>query len=435
MILIENGKVVDPITGTEEIQDILIRDNRVETVGRHLHEAALTPICESGISDPLQIINADGFTVMPGFIDVHSHFRDPGFTYKEDIESGARAASHGGYTTVVLMANTKPPVDQVDTLNYVLDKGRNTEIRVETCAAVSVGLRGEQLTELEKLHAAGACGFTDDGIPLMNAELLGQALNRTAKLGVPLSLHEEDPALITNNGVNRGAASEHYHIGGSPREAEITLVKRDLALAYNTGAILNLQHISTAESVEAIREAKKNNPNLHAEACPHHFTLTEEAVIQYGTLAKMNPPLRTKRDRESIIEGIMDNTLDLIATDHAPHSIEEKNRPLTEAPSGIIGLETALSLSITELVKKHGMSMPELARRLSYTPSRMYGFKNRGYIAEGALADIVIVDTEAEWTPLHYESKSINSPFTGKTLQGVIKYTICDGRIVYKNED
>lgn len=432
MILIENGNVVDPGTKTEGIRDILIRDNRIDAIGHNLRNMLKTPVCETFDSQQLQVIDATGLTILPGLIDVHSHFRDPGFTYKEDIETGARAAAHGGYTTVILMANTKPPVDHVDTLSYVLKKAEKEQIRIESCATVSVGLRGTELTNLEKLYAAGACGFTDDGIPLTNAGFLEEAMTRIARLGVPISLHEEDPALITNNGINRGVASEYYKIGGSPREAETSLVSRDLEIAARTHVVLDLQHISTEESVNMIREAKKTNPNIHAEACPHHFMLTEEDVIRFGSLAKMNPPLRTERDRQAIIQGILDNTLDLIATDHAPHSKEEKDKPITEAPSGIIGLETALSLCITELVEKHGLSMIQLAERLSFQPSRLYGLKNRGYLSEGALADITIVDSNAEWTVENYQSKSSNSPFTGWKLKGVIKYTICDGKIIYK---
>lgn len=434
MLLIQNGYIADPKSGTEGVKDILIRGERIEAVGTDLFTAIKEGrFMECECADTtLQIIDASGLTVLPGLIDVHTHFRDPGFTYKEDIITGAAAAAKGGFTTVVLMANTKPVVDNIDTLTYVLDKGKQTPIRVESCAAVSYGLKGEEITDMEKLHSIGAAGFTDDGIPLMDEELVRQAMLRTRKLNVPISFHEENPKLITNNGVNAGIASAHYGIGGSPREAEISLVERDLKIAVETDAIMDVQHISAKETVELIREAKKKSANIHAEACPHHFTLTEEAVIQYGTLAKMNPPLRTEEDRQAIIAGLLDGTIDMIATDHAPHSKEEKDKPITEAPSGIIGLETAFSLAYEELVDKHGMSLATLADRMSYAPAKMYGFVKRGYIEEGALADLVLIDTNETWIAGDYESKSSNSPFTGKELKAVIVKTICDGKIAYE---
>lgn len=430
MILIQNGLIVDPKAKKQYVADILLYEGRIRCIGEHLAESLRSGVCESGQTE-ITVIDATGKTILPGLIDVHTHFRDPGFTYKEDIETGSRAAAKGGYTTVVMMANTKPSIDNADTLHYVLEKGASTDIRVESCAAISTGLKGQELVLMEKLRAEGAAGFTDDGIPLMDAELLREACRRTAAMKVPISLHEEDPSLITNNGVNRGRASEYYGIGGSPAEAETSLVARDIRIAAETGAILNIQHVSAGATVELIREAKKTNPHLHAEACPHHFTLTEEDVIRYGTLAKMNPPLRTEADRQSVIAGILDGTLDLIATDHAPHSTEEKQRPITEAPSGIIGLETALSLAFGELVCKAGMSRIALAERMSYTPARMYGFACRGYVQEGALADLVIFDEKSTWIAGNYVSKAENSPYTGQKMQGCIEYTICDGKIVY----
>lgn len=431
MLLIENGCVIDPKSGTAKVQDVLIKEGRIFKVGEKLKEKSMLSDCESGLSEPVTTIDAANLVVMPGLIDVHSHFRDPGFTYKEDIETGAKAAAAGGYTTVVLMANTKPCVDNVETLKYVLDKGKTTDIRVETCASVTMGLKGQEPVNFDKLYAEGAVGFTDDGIPITDFEVLKNAMEHLAAKKIPISLHEEDPSLIENNGVNRGVASKHYGIGGSPREAEIELVKRDIALAVETGAVVNFQHISTKEAVALIREAKKKSTNIHAEACPHHFTLTEEAVVTFGTLAKMNPPLRTEEDRKAVVEGLLDGTLDIIATDHAPHSAEEKGKAITEAPSGIIGLETALSLAYMELVDKNGMDFLTLADRISYAPAKMYGLKSRGYIQEGALGDVVIFDPAADYVAGNYFSKSSNTPFTDKVLKGVIKYTICNGQVVY----
>ena len=361
------------------------------------------------------------------------HFRDPGFTYKEDIDTGAAAAARGGVTTVVLMANTKPAVDQPETLQYGLEKGSQTGIHVKTCANVTVQMKGEQLTDMEQLAALGAVGFTDDGIPLMREEIVREAMNRCAKLGLPISFHEEDPTLIENNGVNRGKASAYFGIGGSPREAEISLVKRDLELALSTGACVEIQHISTKEAVELVRQAKKSGGDIHAEATPHHFTLTEEAVIQYGTNAKMNPPLRTEEDRLAIIKGLQDGTIDIIATDHAPHAAQEKAREITQAPSGIIGLETALPLAITTLVKGGYLTLREAVRKMSTNPAAMYHL-DAGYLAEGGPADLILVDPDRTQVFETYASKSANTPFTGQTLTGVVEMTICKGKVIFRRE-
>ncbi len=426
MLLIENGYVIDPRSGREGRLDILTDGDRIKKIGENLKatmsEAELTE-CEC--------VDAEGRIVAPGLVDVHVHFREPGFTYKEDIQTGSRAAARGGITTVVLMANTKPAVDNVETLQEVLNKGKETLIHVETCANVTFGLKGQEMTPMETLAKAGAVGFTDDGIPIMDAELVRKAMEKCAELDMPISFHEEDPGLITNNGVNRGVASEHFGIGGSPREAEYTLVERDLQIALETGASIDIQHISTKEAVEMVRQAKKKGSNIHAEACPHHFTLTEEAVIKYGTLAKMNPPLRTEEDRMAIIEGLKDGTIDLIATDHAPHSAEEKAKPITEAPSGIIGLETALPLAITELYAKGYLTMKQILERMSYAPAEMYHL-DAGYLEEGGPADIIIVDAEGKQVFTEYLSKASNSPFTGWKLQGVVEKTICNGKIIFE---
>lgn len=433
MLWIKNGRVINAMTEYEEQANILIDDGKISKITqKSLNEIKNEIItCKN---EEIQIVDAAGCVVAPGLVDVHVHFRDPGFTYKEDIETGAKAALKGGFTSVVLMANTKPTVDNEETLAYVLEKGAKTELHVYTCAAVTKGLSGKELVDMDTLLAKGAAGFTDDGIPIMDEELLEAAMKKTAELGVPVSLHEEDASLITNNGVNRGKASEYYGIGGSPREAEISLIKRDLEVALRTGAILNVQHISTKEGVELVRQAKKRSAtgNIHAEATPHHFSLNEEAVIKHGTLAKMNPPLREEADRLAIIEGLKDGTIDIIATDHAPHSAEEKAKPLTEAPSGIIGLETALSLGVTNLVHTGALTMSELLAAMTCNPAKMYGL-DAGMIEEGKQADIVIFSADDEWMVGDYESKSTNSPFTGMNLKGVVKYTIVDGKIVYKN--
>lgn len=426
MLLIENGYLIDPKSGKSGKYDVLIEDKKIMKIGTDLRNSGDCPAAAG-----LDVIDAAGKVVAPGLVDVHVHFRDPGFTYKEDIETGAKAAAKGGFTTVVLMANTKPAVDNEETLRYVIEKGATTAIHVETCATVTKGLKGQEMTPMSQLKEAGAVGFTDDGIPLMDAEILRQAMLQAKELQVPISLHEENPSLITNNGVNRGKASEHYGIGGSPREAEIDLIARDLQIALETGAQVNMQHLSSKESIELIREARKKGSNIHGEATPHHFTLTEEAVITHGTLAKMNPPLREEADRQAIIQGLKDGTIDMIATDHAPHSSEEKAKSITEAPSGIIGLETALALGITELVDKHGMSLSRLLEKMSLNPAGLYGL-NAGYLEEDGPADLIIFDPKQEWVVENMVSKSQNTPFLGQTLKGMVHYTICDGKIAYQ---
>ncbi len=424
MLLIKNGYVIDPQNNLEGKMDILIENGKIKEIASVINQE----------NNTCNIIDAAGYIVSSGLVDVHVHFRDPGFTYKEDIFSGAQAALRGGFTSVVLMANTKPAVDNEETLKYIMEKGRQTSLKVYTCAAVTKGLAGKELVDIKALRQSGAAGFTDDGIPIIDTALLDQAMRLVAECGVPISLHEENPALITNNGINRGKASAHFGIGGSPREAEYSLIARDLEIALKTDVILNIQHISTKEGVALIREAKKRGKNIHAEATPHHFSLTEEAAITYGTLAKMNPPLREEEDRRAIIEGLRDGTIDIIATDHAPHSKEEKERPLTEAPSGIIGLETALPLALTNLVGKEGFSIADIITLMSCNPAKLYGLK-AGTLSVGSAADIVIFDATQVRKAGNYVSKSQNSPFTGMDLTGVVKYTIVNGEIVYQDKN
>ncbi len=425
MLYIKNGYVMNPLSSEEGYYDLLIQEGKIVEIVEKGTKPTY-PIDEEACEQ----IDAEGKIVAPGLVDVHVHFRDPGFVQKEDIMTGAAAAAKGGFTSVVLMANTKPAVDNEETLSYVMEKGAKTGIRVYTCANVTMGLQGKDLTAMEALSEAGAVGFTDDGIPLMDESLLQEALQRAAKIGKPISLHEENPALITNNGVNAGKAAAYFGIAGSPREAEISMVKRDLAIAIKQEADLSIQHISTKEAVELVQQAKKQSKHIYAEAAPHHFTLTEEAVIEHGTLAKMNPPLREEADRMAIIQGLQDGTIDMIATDHAPHTKEEKAKPITEAPSGIIGLETALSLGIRELVEPGYLTMMELLTKMSYAPAKLYHL-DAGYLAKGGPADLVIFDAKAKWKAEEFVSKASNSPFVGETLPGVIAYTICNGEIQY----
>lgn len=421
-MLIKNGYLIDPKSGLEGNFDLLIEEDKIIKIGKNLSPSRKNDT----------VIDAEGLLVAPGLVDVHVHFRDPGFPEKEDIFTGAQAAVRGGFTSVVMMANTKPPVDNEETLKQVLKKCEDADIlHIYPCANISVGMKGRQLTSMEELAKAGAAGFTDDGIPLLDEKLVREAMEQAVELDMPLSFHEEDSRLIENNGINRGKASEYYGIGGSPREAEIVMVERDLELAGKTGACVEIQHISTKEAVELVRQAKKRGYNVHAEATPHHFSLTEEAVIEYGSMAKMNPPLREEADRLEIIRGLVDGTIDVIATDHAPHTAAEKAKPITEAPSGIIGLETALPLAITKLVDAGYLTMKQLLKKMSTNPAAMYHL-NAGYLAEGGPADIVLIDTAAEVIPGDYASKSSNTPFTGWELKGQVRATVCGGRIVYQ---
>lgn len=433
MLLIKNGRVIDPVTKRDEMLDVLIHEGRIfkvadgESIKAYLDKENLGKTCAD-----MEIIDARGCVVAPGLTDVHVHFRDPGFTYKEDIISGAKAALAGGITTVVLMANTRPVVDNEKTLSYVLEKGKETGLHVKTCASISKGLQGKEMVDMTLLKKKGAAGFTDDGIPLLEENFVKKAMEEAARLGMPLSFHEENPAYIANNGINRGKASEYFGISGSDRLAEISMIDRDIELAKETGTVIDIQHISTKEGVELVRKARTKYPNIHAEATPHHFSLTEEAVIEHGTLAKMNPPLRTEEDRKAIIEGLADGTIEIIATDHAPHAKEEKEKTIMEAPSGILGLETALPLAITNLVRPGHMTLMQVLERMTIGPAELYGFETDS-IQEGKKADVIIFDPDKSFLYEKSLSKSQNSPFLGQTLYGRIYVTITDGNVVYRN--
>lgn len=417
-MLIKNGFITDPASQRSYAGDIRIENGVIQKIS-----ADITPAPEE------EIIDAAGLTVSPGLIDTHVHFRDPGFTHKENLHTGALAAAKGGFTSVICMANTSPVVDSVPVLNDILQRAQSENIRIYQAASVSHSLKGEDLTDMKALKEAGACGFTDDGIPLKNAVFLYTAMEKAKELGVPVSLHEEDPSFIKNNGVNHGSVSDQLGIYGSPSIAEESLVARDCMLALRSGASVVIQHISSGRSVELVRMFKSLGADLHAEATPHHFTLTDEAVLKYGTLAKMNPPLRTEDDRQAIIRGLADGTIDIIATDHAPHSKEEKERSITAAPSGIIGLETSLALGITSLVRPGHLTMLQLLEKMTVNPAKLYGLPS-GRIEEGAPADLVLFDPEEKWTPTEYVSMSSNSPFTGWELYGKVKMTICGGKVI-----
>lgn len=438
MLLIKNGYVINPKRHREGYQDILISGDRIVSVRKSISE----DFCRRYASEPanraaageLTVLDATGLTIAPGFVDTHVHFRDPGWPEKEDIFSGCAAAARGGYTSVVMMANTNPPTDSAAALKSILEKADQAPIHVYACGTVTKKLEGVDPTLYTALAAAGAAGFTDDGKPVMDETLLKFALQQSKKLHRPIALHEEDPAYIGTAGVNAGsAAAAKLGLKGADREAEISLIRRDLQLAIETGAPLLIQHISTAEGVELVRKARRENPKIHAEATPHHFSLTEDAVLTKGTLAKVNPPLRTESDRLAIIEGICDGTIDIIATDHAPHTAAEKARPFPEAPSGMIGLETAFSLSFRELVLRGYITLPRLVELLSCNPASFYNLP-AGRIETGGPADLVLFDENSEWTVEadDFASRSSNSPFIGEDLPGVIYAAVCGGKIVYR---
>lgn len=429
-MLIKNGRVIDPESGFDGLADLLIENGKIKKIVKRVDGGADNTVPER-VNGADEVLDASGMIIAPGLVDVHVHFRDPGLTHKEDIETGAAAAKAGGYTTVVCMANTNPAADNPDTIGYIIEKGKKTGIHVLAAAAVSKGLKGRELTDMDALKACGAAGFTDDGIPLMDEKLVKQAMEKARELNLPLSFHEEDPAFIINNGINKGVVSDQLGIGGSPALAEDSLVARDCMIALHTGAAVNIQHISSRNSVKMVVLAKQLGADVWAEVTPHHFTLDETAVLKHGTLAKMNPPLRTAKDREALIEGLKSGAIDIIATDHAPHSREEKEKPLTAAPSGIIGLETALPLAVTNLVKEGHLTYVQLFEKMCLNPARLYRLDS-GRIKEGSDADLVIFDDRESFTVGDFVSKSSNSPFTGETLYGRVRFTICGGKVVFE---
>ena len=422
MILIKNGRLVNPATNTDEVMDVAIENGKILKVGKGIEENGFE-----------KVIDATGKIVAPGLIDVHVHFRDPGFEHKEDLLTGSASAAKGGFTTVVCMANTKPVVDSVEVLNYVQNKAELVPINIVQAAAITKGFLGKELVDMKTLKEAGALGFTDDGLPINDTALVMKAMEKAKELDVPLSFHEEDPSLIGNPGVNAGEVAKELGLVGAPNVAEDVMVARDCMMAMKTGAKVDIQHISSGNSVDMVRFAKQHGARVYAEASPHHFTLTEDAVREHKTFAKMNPPLRTAWDRDKIIEGLKDNTIEIIATDHAPHTTEEKTGEFQNCPSGIIGLETSLALGIMSLVNAGHLTYLQLMEKMSVKPAELYNLDTAN-IAEGKPADIVIFDPNEKWIAGDYASKAENTPFTGVEMTGKVKYTICNGRIAYEDK-
>ena len=417
-MLIKNGRIIDPETNRDEIADIVVEEGIITKINKNINKDD-------------DVINAEGKIVAPGLIDIHVHFREPGAEYKEDILSGSKAAARGGFTTVVCMANTAPVVDNIETLKYINDIKKYSPINVLQIAAVTKGLKGTEIVNMEELKEHGAAGFSDDGFPITDTNMVMNAMLEAKRLNLPISFHEEDPCFIDNPGINEGKISTKLGIIGALHLAEVVMLARDCIIAIETGARVNFQHISSGLSVDIIRWAKSMGANITAEATPHHFSMTEEDVLKFGTNAKMNPPLRTADDKIKIIEGLKDGTIDIIATDHAPHSNEEKRREFTKAPSGIIGLETALSVGITYLVKNNYLTIMELLKKMTVNPARLYNLHSG--IKEGMKCDLVIFDPDEKWI-VDVSSKSSNSPFIGRELLGKVKYTLCSGKVVYKDK-
>lgn len=420
-MIIKGGRVLDPVSKRDEVLDIKIEDGKVIKIAKNIEAS----------SDKEEIIDARGKAVVPGLIDVHVHFRDPGQTQKEDLMTGSQAAIAGGFTSVIQMANTSPKIDSKEKIIEHYKKARDLPLKVFTVSALTKNFGDLELVDMEENFKRGAVAFTDDGIPNRNSELILEAMNRAKELDAIISFHEEDPELIGQNGINHSEVSEKLGIYGSPNIAETSFIARDVAMAIYTGAKISIQHISTGLGVDLVKFGKEMGANIYAEVTPHHIALNDSAVLEFGSLAKMNPPLRSEEDRLRIIRGIKEGTIEIIATDHAPHTAEEKSKEITKAPSGIIGLETSFSICYENLVLTEEISLMKLIELMSTNPARVYGLEG-GEISEGKIADLTIIDLDSEYKIDKYKSKSSNTPFKDKTLRGEVLYTISEGKLVYK---
>ena len=424
-LLIKNGRLVHPVTGAVVLLDLLVEDGTIVLMERGID-------CEAD-----QVIDATGMMVAPGLVDMHVHFRDPGLTYKEDIVTGCAAAAHGGVTTVACMANTKPTLDTPEMMHYVIDKAQTQGcgVNVYPIGALSYGLKGEVPTDAEALKKAGAIALSDDGQNVDNANLMRDALIRARSLNLPILSHCEDTSMVDGRGVNEGSVSRQLGMEGRPAIAEEIVIMRDAMLAEETGGHVHICHVSTGKAVDIIRRMKHRGVNITCETCPQYFTLTEDAILEKGTMARINPPLRTEKDVKAIIAGLKDGTIDCIVTDHAPHSAEEKARPLKDAPSGMVGLETSLALALTALYHTKKMDMPSLIRRMTSNPADILHL-TKGRMSLGGDADLVIFDPDEEWVidPEKFASKGRNTPFAGTKVKGKVKYTIAKGKIIYQDK-
>lgn len=417
--VIKNATAVSPADGMNGVCDILIEDGKIAAVGNDLTAE--------------RVIDASGLTAVPGLVDMHVHLRDPGQTAKEDILTGCRAAAAGGVTSLLAMPNTNPTTDSPETVRCILDKAKNADARVYVAASVTKGLKSEEPTDLDALKAAGAVGLSDDGRPVVNTAYLRNAMNRAPKLGMTVVAHCEDLFLADGGKINEGEISAQLGVKGIPAAAEDCGTAREIALAAADNVPIHICHVSTATSVELIRDAKRRGVQVTAETAPHYFSLTEKELLKRDADYRMNPPLRTEKDVQAITEGLLDGTLDAVATDHAPHTVEEKS-DFVKAPNGSIGMETSFGVSYTYLVKTGLMTLSQLVEKMSLNPAKILGIP-AGTLAVGANADIALIDTNEEWTvdveKLHGKSK--NTPFKGMTLTGKVKMTILGGKVVFES--
>ncbi len=422
-LLLAGGRVVDPSQKLDGERDVLLVDGKVAAIGKGL-----------AAPDGARTLDCSGLVVTPGLIDLHVHFREPGGEHKETIASGVRAAAAGGFTAVCAMANTDPPIDDPAAVAFVAAEGRRAgATRVYPVGCISAGRQGERLALVGEMVDAGAVAISDDGNPVMHSGLMRLALEYASAFGIPVVDHPEDLTLSGAGAMNEGLVSARLGLPGKPGVAEEVHIVRDLLLAELTGAHIHLQHVSTAFGVESIRQAKARGVHVTAEATPHHLTLTEDAVEGYRTEAKMNPPLRTAADRDAVRAGLADGTLDVVATDHAPHHYDEKETAFQDAPCGIVGLETAVGLMLTHIVGKGVLDLAGLVDRMSCAPARAFHLPG-GTLAEGSIADVTVLDLDAAWTvdATSFRSRSRNTPFGGWSLKGRARYTVVGGAVVWE---
>ena len=422
--LIKGGRVLDPASGKDGIYNILIEDGIIVSVDT-----------KEATAD--EVIDATGCYVMPGLVDLHVHFREPGFEYKETIKTGAMAAARGGVTSVFTMPNTNPVIDSVEMINRVNEiAARDSVVNVYQVAAVTLGQIGNEVTDIEALHDAGVVAISEDGKSVMNAELYRNAMKTAAECGVTMLAHCEDRNMVSGGALNQSAKSEELGVKGISNAVEDVIVARDILLSKETGCRLHLCHCSTADSVKMIEIAKKEGLKVTGEVCPHHFTLCDEDIPCDNADYKMNPPLRSRADMEALKEGLKSGIMDVISTDHAPHSEEEKKRPIANSPFGITGLETSLSLTYTELVCGGYLTPMQMVEKMSYNPAKIVGI-DRGTLLPGAVADITIMDPEEEYVidRNDFVSMGHNTPFDGRKVKGVVRYTLVNGEKVYTGKD